>query len=263
MDVRNKLIERGLRPERRLGQYFLADEGVATRMVAYATVTRNDIVLEIGAGVGGLTEHLNRAAKKVYAVEKDQALVALLRERFETEASVTEILEGDVLELPLPVFDKVVASIPFMISARLTYKLLLHEAGFGLAVLLVQREFAGKLVAAPRTDAYGRLSVLAQALTDVAILETVPRGAFYPTAPVIGAVVRLQESVAKRNMIRDKMQFFEFVTAAFAQRRKKLKTIFKDRLGEERATWAELEQRPEELTPEAFVRLSQLLTNEH
>jgi 16S rRNA (adenine1518-N6/adenine1519-N6)-dimethyltransferase len=245
MDVRSMLNERGMQPERRLGQYFLADEGVATRMVAYAALTRNDLVLEIGAGAGSLTEHLNRAAKKVYAVEKDQALVALLRERFETEASVTKILEGDVLELPLPVFDKVVASIPFMISARLTYKLLLREAGFGLAVLLVQREFAEKLVAAPRTNAYGRLSVLAQALS------------------VIGAVVRLQESEAKRDLIRDKAQFFEFVTAAFAQRRKKLKTIFKGLLGEERATWADLEQRPEELTPEAFVRLAHRLTREH
>ena len=263
MDVQSMLIERGIRPERTLGQYFLADEDVTARMVAYAAVTRNDIVLEIGAGTGSLTEHLNRVAKKVYAVEKDQALVALLRDRFETEASVTEILEGDVLELPLPVFDKVVASIPFRISARLTYKLLLSELDFKLAVLLVQREFADKLVAAPRTASYGRLSVLAQALTDIAILETVPRGAFYPPAPVIGAVVRLQEQDAKRALIGDKAQFFEFVTAAFAQRRKKLKTIFKGRLKEERATLAELEQRPEELTPAAFVQLAQWLTREH
>ncbi|MGC9444731.1 MAG: 16S rRNA (adenine(1518)-N(6)/adenine(1519)-N(6))-dimethyltransferase RsmA [Candidatus Methanospirareceae archaeon] len=261
MDVRSMLNERGIRPERGLGQYFLADEAVAMRMVSYAAVTRNDIVLEIGAGAGSLTEHLNRAAKKVYAVEKAQALVALLRERFEPETSVTEIREGDVLELPLPVFDKVVASIPFMISARLTYKLLLHEADFKLAVLLVQREFADKLVATPRTDAYGRLSVLAQALTDVELLEMVPRGAFYPPAPVIGAVVRLQVRAARRDMNWDKAQFFELVTAAFAQRRKTLKTIFKDRLEEKRATYAELEQRPEELTPEAFVRLSQRLTN--
>ncbi|MBN1454845.1 MAG: ribosomal RNA small subunit methyltransferase A [Methanomicrobia archaeon] len=263
MDVRSMLIERGIRPERRLGQYFLADEGIAARMVEYAAVTRNDTVLEIGAGTGSLTGHLNRAAKKVYAVERDQALVALLRERFETEASATEILEGDVLALHVPAYNKVVASIPFKISARLTYRLLLHEAGFGLAVLLVQQEFAEKLVAAPRTAGYGRLTVLAQALADVAILETVPRGAFCPPAPVIGAVVRLQESAAKRKLVRDKVQFFEFVTAAFAQRRKKLKTIFKGRLGEERATCAELEQRPEELTPEAFVHVAGWLTGEH
>ena len=263
MDIRSMLIERGIRPERRLGQFFLVDEGVATRMVEYAAVTRNDIVLEIGAGAGSLTEHLNRSAKKVYAVEKDQALVTLLRERFEKEGAVTAVLEGDVLELSLPVFDKVVASIPFMISAPLMYKLLRREGGLGLTVLLVQQEFAEKLVAAPRTDAYGRLSVLAQALTDVAILENVPRGAFYPQAPVIGAVVRLQETSMKRNLIPDREQFFEFVTAAFAQRRKKLKTIFKGQLWEACATWAELDQRPEELTPEAFVRLAHMLTREH
>ena len=255
-DVRSMLNEHGIRPERRLGQYFLTDEGVATRMVTYAGVTRDDTVLEIGAGTGSLTEHLNRAAKKVYAVERDQALVALLRERFEAKASATEILEGDVLEISLPMFDKVVASIPFMISARLTYKLLYRvEADLGLAVLLVQQEFAEKLVAAPRTDAYGRLSVLVQALTEVAILETVPRNAFYPPAPVTGAVVRLQESEAKRNLISDKAQIFEFVTAAFAQRRKKLRAIFKHGL-EQPALQTELEQRPEELTPEAFARLA-------
>lgn len=248
MEVKKILVERGIKATRRLGQYFLIDDGVVTRMVEYAGVERGDVVLEIGAGVGSLTEKLERKAKKVYAVEKDEELCEVLRERCNT--SKTEVLEGDIMKLELPAFDKVVASIPFSLSSPITYKLLLHNAGFGLAVLLYQKEFAQKMSANPGSRLYGRLSVITQALADIEILELVHRDAFYPSPPVTAAIVRLREKE-----VEDKAKFFELVTAAFGQRRKKMSSIFKTRfLGS--SARAELEKRPEELRPEEFVKIA-------
>jgi len=250
MDIRSILIERGIRPTRSLGQYFLVDDGVAMRMVEYAGVGHGDVVLEIGAGVGSLTEKLTQRAKRVYAVEKDRKLCALLQECYGRENSNTEIVECDIMKLELPEFDKVVASLPFLLSSPITYKLLLRETGFGLAVLLYQKEFAQKLVAKPRSNLYGRVSVISQALAEIEIMETVHRDAFYPSAPVKGAIVRLQENC----VVGDKQAFFEFVTAAFDQRRKIMRTIFKKtRLGGLKLP--ALNKRPEELRPEEFVTL--------
>jgi 16S rRNA (adenine1518-N6/adenine1519-N6)-dimethyltransferase len=252
MDVKNILIERGIRPTRRLGQYFLIDNSVATRMVEYAGVERSDVVLEIGAGVGSLTENLESKAKKVYAVEKDSELCDLLREEFCSETRKTEIVEGDIMKIDLPTFNKVVASIPFLLSSSLTYKLLLHQAGFGVAVLLYQKEFAQKLTAKPRSNLYGRLSVIAQALADIELLEVVHRDAFYPPSPVKTVIVRLREREVEKELVKAKREFFEFVTAAFNQRRKKMRTIFTNRLPRS-VTLAEVDKRPEELSPEEFV----------
>lgn len=255
MDVKKILIERGIRATRSLGQYFLVDDGVASRMVEYAGVERGDVVLEIGAGVGSVTEKLDRKAEKVYAVEKDKELCELLREQYGAKKSKTEVIEADFMKLELPDFDKVVASIPFSLSSAITYKLLLHPAGFGLAVLLYQKEFAQKLVAKPRSKSYGRLSVISQALAEIEILELVHRDAFYPSPPVKTAIVRLKEKEGENRLVEDKDKFFEFVTAAFDHRRKKMRTIFKASSSGSLAL-AELDKRPEELTPEEFVKLA-------
>ncbi|NQE06160.1 putative ribosomal RNA small subunit methyltransferase A [ANME-1 cluster archaeon GoMg1] len=236
-------------------QYFLIDDAVTARLVDYADVEHDDVVLEIGAGGGSITEKLANKAKKVYAVEKDKALCETLRAQYENTKSKAEVkvrvIEGDIMKIELPEFDKVVANIPFSLSSPITYKLLLHNAGFGLAVLLYQKEFAKKMIAKPGSSSYGRLSVITQALADTEILELVHRDAFYPSPPVKTAMVRLKE---KEGLIANKEEFFEFVTTAFEHRRKKMRSIFKTRLPGGLAL-EELERRPEELSPDDFVRL--------
>lgn len=233
-------------------QYFLIDDAVAARLVDYAGVERGDVVLEIGAGGGSITEKLADKAKKVYAVEKDRALCETLRAQYENTKSKAEVkvIEGDIMKIELPEFDKVVANIPFSLSSPITYKLLLHDPGFGLAVLLYQKEFAQKMIAKPGSSLYGRLSVITQALADTEILELVHRDAFYPSPPVKTAMVRLKE----KGLIANKEAFFEFVTTAFEHRRKKMRNTFKTRFPGGLAL-EELERRPEELSPDEFVRL--------
>ena len=124
-------------------------------------------------------------------------------------------------------------------------------------MLLYQKEFAQKLVAKPRSKSYGRLSVISQALAEIEILELVHRDAFYPSPPVKTAIVRLKEKEGENRLVEDKDKFFEFVTAAFDQRRKKMRTIFKASSSGSLAL-AELDKRPEELTPEEFVKLAEL-----
>ncbi len=246
MEPKRILMDRGIRAVRSLGQYFLVDIDVAARMVEYASVGPDDVVLEIGAGLGSVTEELARKAKRVYAVEKDNELCEILREQYVDKKGKIEVIEADIMELELPEFDKVVASIPYSLSSPITYKLLLHN--FELAVLLYQKEFAQKMTAEPRSHLYGRLSVIAQALADIEILEIVHRDAFCPSPPVKTAIVRFTEK--KKRLVEDKREFFEFVSLAFGHRRKMMRHIFStsDAL-------KELAKRPEELSPEEFVNI--------
>ena len=246
MEPKRILMDRGIRAVRSLGQYFLVDNDVAARMVEYASVGSEDVVLEIGAGLGSVTEELARKAKRVYAVEKDTELCEILREQYVDKKGKIEVIEADIMKLELPEFDKVVASIPYSLSSPITYKLLRHN--FGLAVLLYQKEFAQKMTAEPRSHLYGRLSVIAQALADIEILEIVHRDAFCPSPPVKTAIVRFTEK--KKRLVEDKREFIEFVSFAFGQRRKMMRHIFKtsDAL-------KDLAKRPEELSPEEFARI--------
>lgn len=252
MEVTRRYIN--VKAARSLGQYFLIDDAVAVRLVEYASVERGDVVLEIGAGGGSITEKLADKAKRVYAVEKDKALCETLRAQYENTKNNAEVkvkvIEGDIMKIELPEFDKVVANIPFSLSSPITYKLLLHYPGFGLAVLLYQKEFAEKMIAKSGSSLYGRLSVITQALADTEILELVHRDAFYPSPPVKTVMVRLKE----KGQIANKEAFFEFVTTAFEHRRKKMRNLFKTRFPGGLAL-EELEMRPEELSPDDFVRL--------
>ena len=124
-------------------QHFLVDAGYLDRIVAAAELNSEDIVLEIGAGVGNLTERLARKAKKVIAIELDPALVNVLHDRFDNVGNI-EIIVGDALKIDFPEFDKVVSNLPYSISSEITFKLLRHK--FKLGILMYQYEFALRMV---------------------------------------------------------------------------------------------------------------------
>jgi 16S rRNA (adenine1518-N6/adenine1519-N6)-dimethyltransferase len=221
MDIKEtKLFLRkfGISPNKLHGQNFLVDEEVAKREVAAADIKSSDVVLEIGPGLGALTEVILQEGCQVIAVEKDPSFVRVLTERFKSED--LEIVNADVLKMDLPEFDKVVSNIPYAISSPLTFKLLAHN--FSLGVLTYQEEFARRLVALPGTRDYSRLSVAAYYYAEAEILETLPPSAFYPMPRVNSAVVRLTPKKAPPFDV-DENLFFKLLEGIFTVKKKTVK----------------------------------------
>ncbi|CAM9669580.1 unnamed protein product, partial [Ectocarpus sp. 12 AP-2014] len=163
-------------------------------IVDRAAVKRTDVVLEIGPGTGNLTVRLLERAKRVIAVELDTRMVREVMKRVEgTEWEKSlQIIQGDVLKVPLPFFDVLVANVPYNISSPLLFKLLAHRPMFRCAVIMFQEEFAQRLTARPNTDMWCRLSVNTQLLAKVDQLFKVNRNNFRPPPKVDSRVVRIE-----------------------------------------------------------------------
>ena len=174
----------------------MIDAGAIEREIRYAELDYSDTVLEIGPGLGFLTEPLARAVQKVIVIEKDKRLQKLLTEELKGYANI-DYIWADALEVKWPEFNKIVSNIPYSISAPLTFKLLDYD--FKKAVLCYQKEFAEKMIAPPGSNEYGRLSVMVQYYFDVKLLEVVPRIAFHPQPKVNSAIVSLVRKDVKRD----------------------------------------------------------------
>jgi 16S rRNA (adenine1518-N6/adenine1519-N6)-dimethyltransferase len=191
-----------------LDQNFLIDSGVLEREVRYSEIDEQDTVLEIGPGLGFLTERLARAAKKVIAIERDKRLEPVLKGELSSFSNV-EFIFADCIDIEWPKFDAVVSNIPYSISAPFTFKLL--DYSFESATICYQKEFAEKMVTEPGYPNYGRLSVMTQYYFEPEILEVVPKSAFWPQPKVDSAVVDLNP---REGMERDK-KFDDFVRELF------------------------------------------------
>ncbi len=178
-----------MKPKKRLGQHFLKDRNILRKEVKLAGV-KGRRVIEIGAGDGRLTEEIIGGGPLiVYAFEKDRELAGKLGKRFEKEKRVV-IVKGDFLEAELPGFDVVLGNIPYYISSDIIFRL--AEFGFERAVLIVQKEFAEKMVAKPNEKNYGRLSVTSQLAFEVSLVQKVPRHLFSPPPRVDSALIVLR-----------------------------------------------------------------------
>jgi 16S rRNA (adenine1518-N6/adenine1519-N6)-dimethyltransferase len=226
-EARDALAAAGLRPRKRWGQHFLCDPPVARRIVETAELGPRSVALEIGPGLGALTDELAARVGRLYLVEVDPALANRLAARFAGEPRV-QVVAGDVLSMPLadvmsePVVT-VVANLPYNIAMPILFRLLDARARFPRAVLMLQREMAQRLAAAPGTAAYGVASVLVQAFADVRIAFGVSRRSFLPRPDVDSAVVDVRWSAAARANVGDVALFRAVVRAAFGQRRKMLR----------------------------------------
>jgi len=209
----------GFFPKKRLGQNFTVNSDILQRLVSYASLTKDDVVLEVGAGFGFLTKLLSRECKKVVAIEVDPPLVSFLRKYLPSLQNV-ELIEGNILNISLPNFDKVVSTPPYSISSPLLFRLL--ENKFDFAVLILQKEFAERLAASVGTKDYGRLTVTIYYRADVELLGIVPRTMFYPPPDVDSMMVRLKPRVPPF-YVEDETIFFELVRTLFTQRNKKVR----------------------------------------
>jgi 16S rRNA (adenine1518-N6/adenine1519-N6)-dimethyltransferase len=178
----------GLKANSDLGQNFLIVPDIIERNVERAELDEKDVVLEVGPGLGVLTDALSRSAGKVYAIEKDRRLVEILRREYDWPN--VEIIEGDALRVEFPEFNKIVSNLPYQISSPITFRFLRYE--FEKAVLIYQLEFAQRMVAKPGDRNYSRLSLMVQAKAYAELVERIGRGAFWPRPKVDSAVVVLE-----------------------------------------------------------------------
>jgi len=209
----------GFFPKKRLGQNFTVDLDIMQRLMSHASLTKDDVVLEVGAGFGFLTQLLSSKCKKVVAVEVDPTLVSFLRKQLQSLQNV-ELIEGDILKVSLPFFNKVVSAPPYSISSPLLFRLL--ERNFDSAVLIFQKEFAERLAASVGTKDYGRLTVTIYYRADVELLDYVPRTMFYPPPDVDSLIVRLKPRAPPFH-VENEAIFFELVRTLFTQRNKKVR----------------------------------------
>ncbi|MEA1896011.1 MAG: 16S rRNA (adenine(1518)-N(6)/adenine(1519)-N(6))-dimethyltransferase RsmA [Euryarchaeota archaeon] len=205
-------------------QHILIDDQVLHNIVEYADLHHRDIVLEIGAGTGVLTEELRKRVRAVIAIESDAAFAELLNLRFEN--TNVEIIHGDALKVEFPEsefkfsFNKIVSNLPYSISSEITFKLLKYP--FEMAILMYQYEFARRMAAPHGSKEYGKLSICVQYHALVELLEIVPPKAFSPEPGVRSAIVRVTPH-APEYEVSDSGFFSKFLTAVFSKRRKKLK----------------------------------------
>jgi 16S rRNA (adenine1518-N6/adenine1519-N6)-dimethyltransferase len=232
---RNARAAEGARPAARgktraLGQHFLRDDQVARRIVELVAPTPRDLVVEIGPGRGALTGHLAGRAGRLLGLEVDAGLAAALRARF--EAPHVEIVEADARRFDFGLLRDgcpdaggrvlVVGNLPYSVGKPILMALV--EAGRAVdeMALMLQKEVAERVAAAPGRKVYGALSVLTQVACEVTLAFTVPPGAFTPPPRVDSAVIHLRVRAAPPVSIADPRRFGRIVHAAFGQRRKNL-----------------------------------------
>jgi 16S rRNA (adenine1518-N6/adenine1519-N6)-dimethyltransferase len=256
-------------PNRLLGQNFMVDSSMFPKLSDYASLNKADVVLDAGAGFGFLTRFLANKCKSVMAVEKDPRVAEVLREQLKGLANVT-VIEGDVLKVAVPSFSKVVSIPPYQISSRLI--MWLFDRNFECAVLVLQKEFAGRLVASMGSEDYGWLTVATCYRTEVQLLDAVPNFMFYPQPEVDSIIVCLTPWKAAPFEVKDELFFRQMVRWLFTQRNRKLsnalvpfiKSTFKVTKEDAEKTagaFSFREKRVRELPPEAFGELANALAH--
>jgi len=226
--IKNLLKKYLARPEKRLGQHFLVDEKVLRKIIREADLKEKDIVLEIGPGIGNLTQELAKRVKKVVAIEKDPKMVRILNN--ELRIKNIEIIQGDILKIPDFRFIihnsyKVVANLPFYLTAPVIRKFLEAENPTKEMILMVQKEVAQRICAKPPD--MNLLAVSVQFYSKPEIISFVSKKSFWPQPKVDTAIIKItpRQPASYRNEVSGagfRERFFRIVKAGFSQPRKQL-----------------------------------------
>lgn len=226
-EVTRHILKRfGLRTQKKLGQHFLVDESVVSRIAAALELAEGTPVLEIGPGIGTLTQALAMTGAQVTAVELDRRFIGILDITLKAYPNV-RVVQGDVLSLNIP---EIMGSGPFHIAGNLPYyittpiimKILEERVPTDRMVFMVQKEVADRMVSGPGTKDYGALSVAVQYFTEASKLFEVPAVSFMPPPAVESAVILCKLRKTPPVEVPSEKLFFRVVRAAFGQRRKTL-----------------------------------------
>lgn len=229
MDLREETIsilnKHGLRANKKLGQNFLINESIILEIVEKAKVTKDDVVIEIGPGLGSLTKELINNAKKVIAIELDPNMIDILKLRFGIFDNF-EIIYGDVLKINLQELIKdcdsvkVVANLPYYITTPIIMKLLEDKLNIKSITVMVQKEVGERICSTYKDKEYGAITVSVQYYSEPKIIIDVPKENFLPAPEVDSCVIRLDMREKPPVILKDEKLFFRLVKGAFTQRRK-------------------------------------------
>lgn len=281
--TRSIMDEYGIRAKKGFGQNFLTDPAILGRIVDAAGVNHGDNVIEIGPGIGALTEQLAQAAGQVLAVEIDQDLIPVLAKTLAAYDNV-KVINQDILKANLPELIKqhfsdptrtikVVANLPYYITSPILMNLLATPVQWASITVMMQKEVAQRLTARPGTKQYGALTLAIEYQMEAQIAFNVSRHAFVPSPNVDSAIVVLKqrpEALAEQPF--DKGKLFGLIRGCFAHRRKSLWNNLQSTVGKDTATKAAMKNvldqlsmdpqiRPEKLTLSQFIHLANALHN--
>ncbi len=273
--ILERLRELGAEPKRSLGQNFLISDFVVEKILAAARAFPFSQIVEVGPGLGALTEDLLSMGEAITLLELDRKFVDYWKSRAQTSAHPIQVMEGDALQmdwksLALPADTLFVSNLPYQISSSLVIERCLEPAGITRMILMFQKEVAQRLNAKPRTPEYGLLTVMAQTFWDLSTVVDAGPQSFYPPPNVSSRVVMFRLRTGVEITHDSRLSFLRFVKAAFSHRRK---LMAKNLLGSFYSSVAHHDEaalqleavfkaqgllstaRAEELDPKAFVRL--------
>ena len=272
--TKNILNQHGITLNKNLGQNYLIDKNKRNQIIGFGDVDKNDVVLEIGTGIGTLTIELAKKAKKVIAIEQDENICKILTKRLKDEKiDNVELINDDALKVDFPKFNKIISNLPYQISSPITFKFLDYD--FDLAILMYQKEFADRMNGEVGSKNYSRLSAMLYFKCNVETLTNVSAESFIPKPKIDSTVIKM---TPKENRISDDdfNIYSNFTKALFQHRNKKIKNalidsrhiisnidkkILKKRLNaiEDDELNEYLSKRVVELTPEEILFLSKKL----
>lgn len=272
-DVTALLERHGIRPNKTLGQNFLIDRNILDLIVESAELKGTEHVLEVGAGLGVLTERLLDKAAHVTAVEKDARLYELLEERWGGDGRLT-LMYGDALELDLKAVveggaTRLVSNLPYAVGVRVVVDAAVCATPPEVMTVLLQKEVGERFAASPGTKGMGAVSVLLQQVYDVKLVRNVKPSCFFPRPEVTSVIIKMSKHARFPLDIEARRKLHRFVREAFLHRRKQMASAMRGAGGglarESDFTRTALEEcgalptaRPEELSVEQWIKLSEM-----
>lgn len=273
---RTLLTAWNLHPKKQLGQHFLSDPSTAEMITARSGIVPEDIVLEIGAGLGALTIPLARRAKKVYAVDTDSQMIELLNtELIANSISNVVLIKKNILEVNIEKLAKevgrrliVIGNLPYNISSQILVQLIKSRSVVSRSIFMLQKELSRRITAKPCCRDYGRLSVMLQYCADIKKIADIRAHQFFPKPKVDSEVLEIKFKTTIKCPAKDEAFFFKIIKAAFGQRRKTLRNalagseLHLDTSTAQRvleSAGIEPSRRAETLTVSEFVELSNTL----
>lgn len=251
--TREILDKYGLSAKKSLGQNFIIDTNILRNIVDVGSVDKDTTVIEVGPGIGALTEQIAKQAKEVFAFEIDDRLLPVLDDTLSPYDNVT-VFHDDILKVDFEAFQKeylqdtkrliVIANLPYYITTPIIMHLIESSLPVEEMVLMMQKEVASRLEAVPSTKAYGSLSIAIQYYMDVKVAFTVPRTVFMPQPNIESAIIHLKTLEEVPVSVNDEALFFRLVRASFVQRRKTIWNNLRKALDD---------KEKEEILREAFV----------